>query len=419
MKLKLAVELGGVWIASVAVASAATFFITSTGDEPDANPGDGMCQTALTNCTLRAAIQEANAQGGTNSINAQTFGPANTIDLTQDLPPLLHPVVVDGFVTGTRRLEINGHGFAGLDVRGGNSTIRRWVINRCSTAVALRDKGHNTVDFCLIGTDTNGTVALLNTGDGILLVDSPNNRIGGEFAEAYNVISGNLGNGIHLTGGSSNTTIRGNLIGLNGAGNGALGNAGHGIHIADGGRANTISGLASTNVISGNGGHGILIEGVSQRFNLISRCLIGTDVSGTLDLGNTLSGVRLSSAANNTLTKNVVSGNGTGVEIVGPTATLNQVIDNWIGTDMSGTLQLGNDTDGVGIDDDASGNFIGNENVIAFNGEAGVHLFSGTNNLVRGNVHSNGGLGIDLGPAGVTANDMDCEPPSRAGGFPR
>jgi CSLREA domain-containing protein len=50
------------------VAGAATFTVTTTLDEVDANPGDGACLTATGQCSLRAAIQQANASGGADII---------------------------------------------------------------------------------------------------------------------------------------------------------------------------------------------------------------------------------------------------------------------------------------------------------------------------------------------------------------
>ena len=43
------------------VSLAATFTVDSTADAVDANPGDGVCATAVGECTLRAAFGEANA----------------------------------------------------------------------------------------------------------------------------------------------------------------------------------------------------------------------------------------------------------------------------------------------------------------------------------------------------------------------
>ncbi|NMC62737.1 MAG: CSLREA domain-containing protein, partial [SAR324 cluster bacterium] len=49
-------------------AFSATFTVTSTTDVVDAVPGNGVCATAGGACTLRAAIQEANALAGADSI---------------------------------------------------------------------------------------------------------------------------------------------------------------------------------------------------------------------------------------------------------------------------------------------------------------------------------------------------------------
>ncbi len=48
---------------------AASFTVNSTIDAVDANPGDGSCATSSGDCTLRAAIQEANALPGLDNIN--------------------------------------------------------------------------------------------------------------------------------------------------------------------------------------------------------------------------------------------------------------------------------------------------------------------------------------------------------------
>lgn len=59
------------------LAGAASFVVNSTLDAVDANPGDGVCATAAAVCTLRAAIQEANALAGADDITL----PAGTLTL--------------------------------------------------------------------------------------------------------------------------------------------------------------------------------------------------------------------------------------------------------------------------------------------------------------------------------------------------
>ncbi len=64
---------------------AATFSVDSTADAPDATPGDGICADSQGRCTLRAAVMEANALGGTNTIDLSLISdPATPIIL--DIP---------------------------------------------------------------------------------------------------------------------------------------------------------------------------------------------------------------------------------------------------------------------------------------------------------------------------------------------
>jgi CSLREA domain-containing protein len=72
-----------VWLATVILvlapaltqAQGKAFTVNSTADAVDAKPGDGVCRTAAATCTLRAAIQEANAQppGSTITLPPGTF----------------------------------------------------------------------------------------------------------------------------------------------------------------------------------------------------------------------------------------------------------------------------------------------------------------------------------------------------------
>ena len=107
-----------------------------------------------------------------------------------------------------------------------------------------------------IGTDTTGTVALANGGNGISFSYAENSVIGGTSASARNVISGNALSGIALGNTSSFVRIQGNFIGTDVAGTAALGNGGHGIpsDSAIGHVTNTIGGTTTgvRNVISGN-----------------------------------------------------------------------------------------------------------------------------------------------------------------------
>ncbi len=151
---------------------------------------------------------------------------------------------------------------------------------------------------------------------------------------------------------------------------------------------------------------------------------IGTDPSGTLDLGNAHMGVSVTNSAGHTIggaspaARNLISGNGDdplecGVRTMTNSASV-AVTGNLIGTQKNGTGPLGNQGNGVCIDDpDASpgGGIDVTNNTIAFNGNDGVRVLSWvTGNLILSNsIHTNGADGIDLytdlGDDGATPND--------------
>jgi parallel beta-helix repeat protein len=170
-------------------------------------------------------------------------------------------------------------------------------------------------------------------------------------------------------------------------------------------------------VISGNGSSGVYVTGSSATNNLIAGNLIGTDKAGAADVGNASYGVYVSNAASNTIggtsdgARNVISGNHVaGVLLYGASATGNVVEGNYIGTNKDGTAALKNTPYGVyiigGGNNTIGGTAAGAGNRVAYNGSDGVYVVSGTGNRISGNsIYSNGALGIDLGPFGVTKND--------------
>src|SRR5262249_3144050 len=147
---------------------------------------------------------------------------------------------------------------------------------------------------------------------------------------------------------------KGNIIGLDVTGTVDLGNTGIGIDII-GAHDNLIGGTLPNegNLISGNG-TGISIYTVSAKNNKIQGNLIGTDVTGANDLGNTLAGVSIQDASDNLVgglvpeARNVISGNNhTGVRLAD--ATSNVVQGNLIGTDITGLVALGNTSGGIEV----------------------------------------------------------------------
>jgi titin len=263
-----------------------------------------------------------------------------------------------------------------------------------------------TGDF--IGTDASGTKAMGNGQSGVLLADgASNNTIGGLTAGSGDVIAANKVDGIEIAGpGTSGNVVEGNFIGTNLGGTAALGNAAEGVDVI-GSNGNTLGGTSASarNVISGND-DGVHLEGGTSG-NVVEGNMIGTDASSEHALGNLDIGVRLDSASRNTIggsvpgAGNVISGNGyIGVRIRdGNTSGMTDdvVEGNEIGTDAAGLVAVGNRNNGVTIDYGADGNTIGgpvaaDRNIISGNAGEGIRLIPGdtglptNDNLVQGNV---------------------------------
>ena len=337
--------------ATTAVAAASLTFTANNTN--DSGPG-----------SLRQAILDANANAGaTNTINFNLDGTGPfTIAPLSALPPITVPVVIDGTTqtgySGAPLIELMGANTsgAGLTIVGGNSIVRGLAINRWSgNGITLASNG-NRVEANYVGTDPSGMISRPNGNAGVQVSFGAwsNNVIGGLTPAQRNLISGGGGNGVSLRQGATNNLVQGNYIGVNAQGTAALGNTGAGVIIGESSN-NTVT----DNVLSGNGLDGVLF--VSEFppnvaiGNVIRANRIGTDASGTVAIGNLQAGVHFASTA---ASANVIGG-------VAP----------------------------------------GDGNLIAFNTGIGVRVV-GTNNAVRGNaIHTNGGLGIDLGANGVTAND--------------
>jgi hypothetical protein len=177
-----------------------------------------------------------------------------------------------------------------------------------------------------------------NTDAGVYIVgsldDADGNRVGGTTAAQRNIISGNGGSGVAILGGqASSNAVQGNFVGTDITGAKEIPNDGDGVTITDA-ENNTVGGSASGagNLVSGNEGNGIAVVNNPKRFhpdpdpgvftgegdarnNIIQGNYVGTDVSGTLPLGNRLNGVLIADAADNTIggptaaERNTISGN--------------------------------------------------------------------------------------------------------------
>lgn len=171
--------------------------------------------------------------------------------------------------------------------------------------------------------------------------------------------------------------------------------AADGLQLVSGGstvRGLTINSFRNGILITGNGG------------NTIEGNFIGTDVTGSLDEGNSESGVRVVDSSENLIggttpeQRNLISGNGSfssslthsGILIEGATASGNSIEGNFIGTDVTGTLPLGNGANGVAMaapDNVVGGTEPGTGNLISGNAFSGVlaHGEDAVGNVIIGN----------------------------------
>ncbi len=282
------------------------------------NGGDGI--------SLREAILATNNTGGTDYIYFNIAGAGvQTINVgAAGLPIITSTVIIDGWSSpnyaGTPIIEINGAsatGSKGLELGAGSSgsTIRGLIVNRFSgTGIEISGSNNHTIQGNWIGLNSTGTAAAANGVKGIFAQNSTGNLIGGTTAAERNVISGNAEQGIYFDN-TDSSTISGNYIGTNAAGTGDVtgttsNTAQTGVFLTNGSSGNVIGGTTAgaRNVISGNNHYGVEILGLTSQNNLVQGNYIGTDATGLVALGNTNGGMSFWGAG----TGNVLGGGAAG-----------------------------------------------------------------------------------------------------------
>jgi CSLREA domain-containing protein len=340
---------------------------------------------------------------------------------------------------GTAPVPNADHGIlvSGPDnVIGGPTVADRNLIsgNRDGGVLVVATASGTAIKGNYIGVNGAGIAAIPNGTQnflgGVFVNGAPNVTVGGPAAGEGNVISGNLGSGIELTGaGASGTNILGNTIGTNSTGTTAISNTEFGVWVTGGADQVRIGQPGAGNLISGNSLHGVLIDNGSTDVTIEAN-LIGTNAAGTAAIPNGQEGVYLFNADHNTIggigpgAGNVISGNtGRGVRIEGMQATGNTVLGNLIGTNAAGTATLGNGNHGIHLFDGAHDNVIGGasptfRNIISGNAMRGVYLFGNTTsgNTISGNyigTDATGAVDLGNGDGGVVVEEA---PNTRIGG---
>lgn len=223
---------------------------------------------------------------------------------TGDSNPLGPEIVLDGSLAASGAdgiiLSSNGNNLRSIVIQNfiGGDGIRVNDNNR-----------NNIVTNCFVGTDETGRIAAGN-GTGIRIVGGANSNIIGGSLAAGNIVSGNLGDGIVITGvNSDNNTVAGNIIGLDSSATlTPLPNLGDGIQISGAAKANVIGGANAGNLIGGNMGNGIRITGQNTMGNRVMANSIGT-IQGNQPRGNNQSGILFADGADTNTVGDVSLGN--------------------------------------------------------------------------------------------------------------
>ncbi len=384
---------------------------------------------------LGDAINAANSHQGPDTIAFDIPpGGGQTIVLTSALPTITDPVSIDGSTqpgfSSPPIIGISGTQLSagdGLSILASNTSIQSLAIFGFSKGDGIKITASKVnVQGCNIGVDQSNASAVANK-IGIEIVGGQNNVIGGTGSLSPNMISGNSTNGILIDSNASNNAVLGNFIGTDNTGLIAIANGGIGVYVK--GTKNRIGGdqAGQGNVISGNGGNGIQLEGFfSSGNNLIEGNKIGVSSDASQPLGNKGAGIFLFVSDSNTIggttsgALNVIGGNGPLSDgIMTQDSKYNLIQGNYIGTNPDGATNLGNSGDGIFIFGNGSGTTIGGTlsgagNVIAYNGtpdpffkNVGVRLSSSSVNvpILSNSIYGNVGIGIDLNGDGVTLND--------------
>ena len=299
--------------------------VNSTADLADAVPGDGICADSAGDCTLRAAIEEANANPGPDIIvfHIPGVGP-HTIQHTAPLPSITETVTIDGTsepdYTGTPVIELDGTnagaGAVGLDVVAASSSITGLMVNNFDGAgIVLRTGGGNTVRASRIGTDGTATIDRGNGAEGIR-VQSDGNLIGGPGAGDSNTISYSGSDGVKISSGTGNF-VQANTIANNGS-NGVRVVSGTGNHI----KANRIFTNSALGIDLG--GDGVTANDADdldvgannlQNFPVVASVTVGsTVIKGSITSTATSTDLRIEYFANTTCDS---SGHGEGQRYLG------------------------------------------------------------------------------------------------------
>ncbi|HEX8398716.1 MAG TPA: NosD domain-containing protein [Pyrinomonadaceae bacterium] len=402
--------------------------VNITSDQQDADDREGVPANARdlkcdvdrdtpdNQCSLRAAIQEANARSGINLINFDIPGSGfKTIAPATLLPPITDRVIINGTTqpgyTDSPLIEISGANALsnddGLNFKtgsggtspGNGSAVRGLAFTRWLSDVVFENSNYSEIQNCYIGIKPDGTAGQFEIDNGIVIA-------GYGVSVSENVIS-NQDTGIFLNESNAKSCrIERNKIGTDPTGNNKIGNNKGILSIQSSGQHQI-----TENLISGNKGNGIyFLNNSTDETNTISNNLIGTTANGMNALPNTGNGILLENAAKSVITGNTIVGHkGTeeltaGIHLISrepdPVGSDQNIIQsNKIGVAQNGVTAIPNQY-GI-IIEGSSKNKIGDaenanlRNIIAGNVKTGIYIKDNLNLLSEENEIANNLIGIN------------------------
>ncbi|OFW24140.1 MAG: hypothetical protein A3G21_20500 [Acidobacteria bacterium RIFCSPLOWO2_12_FULL_66_21] len=411
------------------------------------NAKEGIQMRYISNSRIQGNVISGNGrsgvllEGGASNVVAN-----NTIGLDPDglaaLPNVLNGITMYLDATSPRidGNLISGNNGWGIELQATGQQVSGALI--VSNTIGLDRNGNvlrrGASDYISSSSVNFGPIQRGNLGGGIRVAQSLGTVIGATATP--NVISGNSGNGVWLTGASATpAAVRGNYIGTGTAGDYERGNF-------DGVTVEVAGGSVEGNVISGNISDGVTVNAANV---MVRANFVGTNVTGVKPIGNGRleqpfgapgcchAGIAVMSGGDDAViggeaigSGNLVSANHTGIWV--NAAARVRIEGNVIGPKLNAPGYLPNDGDagialygstnaivrsntiagnaglaGVLVDQSASGAQI-TENTIVNNQNAGVTIGEGTGHSILSNsIGGNTAQGIDLAGDGPTANDTN------------
>jgi parallel beta-helix repeat protein len=342
--------------------------LDASGQIAAGNATDGIAILESDGNVVRANVVSGNGRDGirvSGSIAGGNLVVGNSVGTSAD----------GSFAVGNVGAGIHVIGVPGITIGGTTAAERNVVSGNKSHGILVQSTADSAASEVVIvgnyvGLDIGGTARIDNSVDGIRIEGAGSNAA----VITSNVVSGNGGSGIVVTGGARDATITSNIVGVDAVQLVAVGNIGNGI-VIDGGSGHVVGGSAgNANVVGGNDESGIVVSGDAAGVRVEGN-LVGT----TAGLGNGADGIAIIGGSDAVVQANVASANnGAGISVQGPTTSNTLVVGNRVGTTSTGLVAQGNAQGGIVVFE-ASGTLIG--------GTAGV-----AGNLVSGNL----GPGISL-----------------------